>query len=69
MLSSVRLPESVKKSGEAAGRRRLLSEHQIEVGGGLGALAGDIWRIGLMGENARRENVSRLLDALKKELS
>ena len=49
-------------------RRTLLSDYEIEVGGGLGALAGEIWRIGLMGENARRENVARLLDALKKEL-
>jgi len=68
MLSSVRLPASVKKLGEAAVRRKLLADHAIEVGGGLGALAGEIWRIGLMGENARRENVARLLDALRKEL-
>ncbi len=68
MLSSVRLPEAVKKSGEAALRRTLLSDYQIEVGGGLGALAGEIWRIGLMGENARRESVERLLEALRKEL-
>ena len=38
------------------------------MGGGLGALKGKIWRIGLMGENARRENVARLLDALSKVL-
>ena len=68
MLSSLRLPESVKQVGEAAVRKALLGDHQIEVGGGLGALAGEIWRIGLMGENARRENVSRLLDALNKVL-
>ncbi len=49
---------------EAKIRRRLLSEHGIEVGGGLGALAGRIWRIGLMGENARVPVVERLLDAL-----
>ncbi len=50
---------------EAALRRRLLGEHGIEVGGGLGKLAGRIWRIGLMGENARREVVDRLLGALR----
>ena len=55
-------------AGEAAVRRKLLSDYQIEGGGGLGALAGEIWRIGLMGENARPENVARLLEALKKEL-
>jgi len=50
---------------EAAIRRRLLDEHGIEVGGGLGKLAGRIWRIGLMGENARPEVVDRLLAALR----
>ena len=68
MLSSLLLPDSVTKAGEAKVRRTLLGEHQIEVGAGLGALAGKIWRIGLMGENARRENVARLLDALSKVL-
>ncbi len=51
---------------EAAVRRRLLDEHGIEVGAGLGKLAGRIWRIGLMGENARVSVVERLLDALRK---
>ncbi|HXX47471.1 MAG TPA: alanine--glyoxylate aminotransferase family protein [Myxococcota bacterium] len=49
---------------EAALRRRLIERHGIEVGGGLGKLAGRIWRIGLMGENARPEVVARLLSAL-----
>jgi len=49
---------------EAALRKRLLERHGIEVGGGLGKLAGRIWRIGLMGENARPEVVARLLSAL-----
>jgi alanine-glyoxylate transaminase / serine-glyoxylate transaminase / serine-pyruvate transaminase len=49
---------------EAVLRKRLLDEHGIEVGGGLGKLAGRIWRIGLMGENARPEVVDRLLAAL-----
>jgi alanine-glyoxylate transaminase/serine-glyoxylate transaminase/serine-pyruvate transaminase len=68
MLTSVRLPATVLEAGEAALRRTLLEKHGIEVGGGLGALAGHIWRIGLMGENARLENVARLLDALRAEL-
>jgi alanine-glyoxylate transaminase/serine-glyoxylate transaminase/serine-pyruvate transaminase len=50
---------------EASLRRRLLREHGIEVGGGLGKLAGRVWRIGLMGENARAEVVDRLLTALR----
>jgi alanine-glyoxylate transaminase/serine-glyoxylate transaminase/serine-pyruvate transaminase len=50
---------------EAALRVRLLQECGIEVGGGLGKLAGRIWRIGLMGENARPVVVERLLEALR----
>jgi alanine-glyoxylate transaminase / serine-glyoxylate transaminase / serine-pyruvate transaminase len=69
MLSAVRLPEPVVRAGEAAVRRRLLERHGIEVGGGLGKLAGGIWRIGLMGENARPEVVDRLLGALEEELA
>jgi alanine-glyoxylate transaminase/serine-glyoxylate transaminase/serine-pyruvate transaminase len=52
---------------EASVRRRLLTEYGIEVGPGLGKLAGRIWRIGLMGENARPEVVERLIDALRTE--
>lgn len=68
-LNTVRLPESALEAGEARIRRRLLQNYGIEVGGGLGDLAGSIWRIGLMGENARAESVDRLLDALRDELS
>jgi len=50
---------------EAAVRRRLLRDYSIEVGGGLGSLAGRIWRIGLMGHNARVDVVDRLLEALR----
>ena len=54
---------------EADIRKRLRSEYQIEIGGGLGPLAGKIWRIGLMGHTARPENVERFLGALKKLLA
>ncbi|HEB90929.1 MAG TPA: aminotransferase class V-fold PLP-dependent enzyme [Deltaproteobacteria bacterium] len=64
MLTSVRLPERVERLGEAVVRGRLLEDFGIEVGAGLGPLAGEIWRIGLMGENARPEVVDRLLEAL-----
>jgi alanine-glyoxylate transaminase/serine-glyoxylate transaminase/serine-pyruvate transaminase len=69
MLTSARLPESVKRAGEASLRSQLLDKYRIEVGGGLGALAGEIWRIGLMGENARLTNVEALLIALRRELA
>ena len=62
MLNSVKVPDGVD---EAAVRRTLLEKYKIEIGAGLGPLAGKIWRIGLMGHTARQENVSRLLTALK----
>jgi alanine-glyoxylate transaminase/serine-glyoxylate transaminase/serine-pyruvate transaminase len=68
MLSALRLPERFSPGEEAALRRRLLERYGIEVGGGLGPLAGKIWRIGLMGENARFTSVESLLSALRREL-
>ena len=61
MLNAVRCPE---EGDEAVFRSRLLQEHHIEIGGGLGPLAGKVWRIGLMGHTARPENVDRFLNAL-----
>ena len=43
-------------------RRRLLDEFDIEIGAGLGPLAGRIWRVGLMGSGSTQQNVARLLD-------
>lgn len=60
-LTSFAWPEGVD---EGPLRRRLLEEHGIEVGGGLGAFAGTAWRVGLMGEGATHANVDRLLDAM-----
>jgi alanine-glyoxylate transaminase / serine-glyoxylate transaminase / serine-pyruvate transaminase len=62
MLNAVLIP---KKSEDAKVRSALLAEHRIEIGAGLGPLAGKIWRIGLMGHTARPENVDRFLAALK----
>ncbi len=64
-LTTVRIPEGV--DGKAIARK-LLDEHNIEIGGGLGELAGKVWRVGLMGYNSRPENVDKLLDALKQVL-
>lgn len=49
---------------ELAVRRRLLAEYGIEIAGGFGPLAGQIWRVGLMGHSAREEHVDVLLHAL-----
>jgi alanine-glyoxylate transaminase/serine-glyoxylate transaminase/serine-pyruvate transaminase len=66
MLAALRLPESVTDS--AGARRALLDEEGIEIGGGLGAFASSVWRIGIMGYNAERRNVSHLLGALERLL-
>jgi alanine-glyoxylate transaminase / serine-glyoxylate transaminase / serine-pyruvate transaminase len=60
-LTTFGWPEGVE---EAPLRQRLLHEHGIEVGGGLGTFAGRAWRVGLMGEGATHANVDRLLDAI-----
>ncbi|HIK06236.1 MAG TPA: alanine--glyoxylate aminotransferase family protein [Trichormus sp. M33_DOE_039] len=64
-LTTVRIPAGV--DGKAIARQ-LLTEHNIEVGGGLGELAGQVWRVGLMGYNSRPESVDRLIDALQQVL-
>ena len=60
-LNAVTIPDGVD---DAAVRQRLLEEHHMEIGAGLGALAGKVWRIGLMGYGSRIENVTRCLGAL-----
>ncbi|CAN5507293.1 alanine--glyoxylate aminotransferase family protein [soil metagenome] len=65
MLNAVRIPEGVD---EANLRKNLLEKHHIEIGAGLGPLAGKIWRIGLMGYTSSRKNVDRLVSALKEEI-
>ena len=59
-LSAVCVPEGV--DGKEI-QHRLLREHSIEVGGGLGPDAPDIWRIGMMGTNAHPQTADRLLEA------
>jgi alanine-glyoxylate transaminase/serine-glyoxylate transaminase/serine-pyruvate transaminase len=59
-LTAVCVPEGV--DGKEV-QSRLLTEHNIEVGGGLGPDAPDIWRIGMMGTNAHIETADRLLEA------
>jgi alanine-glyoxylate transaminase/serine-glyoxylate transaminase/serine-pyruvate transaminase len=63
-INVIAAPEGVD---EAAVRRRLL-EMGVEMGGGLGALAGKVWRVGLMGYNAQTARVERFLGALEEAL-
>ena len=62
MVNAIRLPEGVDAMML---HDRLLDEHNIEVGIGLGKLEGKIIRVGFMGYNAKPENVDRLIAAIK----
>ncbi len=61
-LNAVRVPEGISDSKV---RGRLLQEYGIEIGGGLGKLKGQIWRIGLMGYNSTKRTVMMCLSALE----
>jgi len=65
MLNAVAAPPGVD---EAAVRKRLLDDFDIEIGGGLGAHKGKAWRIGLMGESATQRHVETLLAAMNQIL-
>jgi alanine-glyoxylate transaminase/serine-glyoxylate transaminase/serine-pyruvate transaminase len=64
-LNAVRVPEGVD---DAAVRRALLDQFSIEIGAGLGPLAGRIWRVGLMGSGSTLSNVLMFLTALERAL-
>ena len=64
-LNAVGVPAGVD---EAAVRKQMLTDYNIEIGAGLGPLKGKIWRIGLMGETSKSENVATVLGALRKIL-
>jgi alanine-glyoxylate transaminase/serine-glyoxylate transaminase/serine-pyruvate transaminase len=64
-LTTVHVPEGVS---DVQIRSKLLSDYNIEIGGGLGELKGKVWRIGLMGYSSRPENVLLLLAALERLL-
>ncbi len=61
-LNAVTVPEGADEAGV---RKALLNDYGIEIGAGLGPMKGKIWRIGLMGETSKAENVEKVLGALK----
>ncbi len=65
-LNSVTVPAGID---EAELRGKLLRDFNLEIGAGLGALAGKVWRIGLMGCAANRQNVLLCLTALEQSLA
>jgi alanine-glyoxylate transaminase/serine-glyoxylate transaminase/serine-pyruvate transaminase len=64
-LNAVTIPAGVD---DAAVRSRLLNEYNLEIGAGLGTLAGKVWRIGLMGHASRAENILLCIGALESVL-
>ena len=66
MLNSVLIPDG---ADDASVRSQLLNEFGIEIGGGLGPMKGKTWRIGLMGETAKKSNVLLFLAALEQCLN
>tara|TARA_B100001029_G_C15063015_1_gene460319 strand:- start:1851 stop:2963 length:1113 start_codon:yes stop_codon:yes gene_type:complete len=65
MLNAIMIPDEIN---DIEFRSNLINKFNIEIGGGLGPLAGKIWRIGLMGETAKKESIYKLIDAFKKLL-
>jgi alanine-glyoxylate transaminase/serine-glyoxylate transaminase/serine-pyruvate transaminase len=60
-LTPVEIPPGVD---DVAFRKRLLNEFNLEIGGGLGAWKGQVWRIGLMGYSSCQENMERVLEGI-----
>ena len=65
-LNSVKCPPNIS---DIEVRNSLLNDYHIEVGGGLGELAGKIWRIGLMGLNSNQNNIILLISAINEILA
>ena len=62
MLNAVCIPDG---ADDLKTRKALLNDFDMEIGGGLGDLAGKVWRVGLMGHASRRKNVVLFLSALE----
>ena len=65
-LNAVKVPQGVD---EGAVRAHVLQRYGLEIGAGLGALAGKIWRIGLMGQTAQRSSVTLCVEAIRDALA
>ena len=61
-LNTIHIPDG---ANDAKVRSILLNEYNLEIGAGLGALAGKVWRIGLMGNSSTKDNIEYCLNSLK----
>ena len=62
-LNAIYIPDGVN---DLESRQRLLNEFNLEIGAGLGVLAGKVWRIGLMGQSSNKKNIEYCLNSLAK---
>ena len=60
-LNAIYIPEGVN---DLESRQKLLNDFNLEIGAGLGVLAGKVWRIGLMGHSSKKENIDQCLQSL-----
>ena len=60
-LNAIYIPDGVN---DLESRQRLLNEFSLEIGAGLGVLAGKVWRIGLMGQSSNKKNIEYCLNSL-----
>ena len=62
-LNAIYIPEGVE---DLKSRQKLLNDFNLEIGAGLGVLAGKVWRIGLMGSSSNKKNIEYCLSSLQK---
>jgi alanine-glyoxylate transaminase/serine-glyoxylate transaminase/serine-pyruvate transaminase len=60
-LNTIFIPDGVN---DAEVRSKLLNEYNLEIGAGLGSLAGKVWRIGLMGQSSNKKNIDYCLNSI-----
>ena len=60
-LNAIYIPDGVN---DLESRQKLLNEFNLEIGAGLGVLAGKVWRIGLMGQSSNKKNIEYCLNSL-----
>ena len=64
-LNAIYIPDDVN---DLETRQRLLNDFNLEIGAGLGVLAGKVWRIGLMGQSSNKNNIEHCLNSLSKAI-
>ena len=64
-LNAIFIPDGVD---DLKTRQKLLNDYKLEIGAGLGVLAGKVWRIGLMGQSSNKNNIEHWLNSLSEAI-